>query len=264
MDALDAQLGGMFTPPALKPAADSPGPLMTFYMYRVDNDQKYALNGVNMANLDGDLWYLHNEVVASCPRKFGITRMTRFKVTMRATKELAGQGKNFDNFVAFDKAKCTVPGCAQLHWDPLGYVIGCSPNDKGQVAVPGQPAWYSLPGTCPSKFYYQKSPQCIAAEPGGNCHGAAVTGSKTCTYNIEEAGEIRMDDISGIPNYNEVCQAKGLLEYDEQTDKGTGTNFWDGKADAGKGAARLKHIESMFAKKFPQWPAHLDDPPCDA
>lgn len=262
MDALDAQLGGMFSPPVLKPAAASPGPLMTFYMYRVDNDQKYVLNGVNMANLDGDMWYLHNEVVASCPRKFGITRMTRFKVTMRATKELAGQGKNFDSFVAFDKAKCTVPGCAQLHWDPLGYVVGCQPNDKGRVAVPGQPAWYSLPGTCPSKFYYQKSAQCVAAEPGGRC--ADVTGSKTCTYSIEEAGEIRLDDISGIQNYNEVCQTQGLLEYDEQTDKGNGTSFWNGKANADKGAARFKHIETMFASRFPQWPAHLDDPPCDA
>jgi len=257
-------LGAAPPAPVLQAAAATPGPLMTFYMYRVDNDQQYVLNGVNMANLNGDTWYLHNEVVISCPRKFGITRLTRFKVSFRATKELYGQGKNFDSFVAFDKAKCTVPGCATLHWDPFGYVIGCSPNDNTRVALPGNPAWYSLPGTCPSKFYFQKTPECNAAEPGGRCTGDEVTGSKDCTYTIEQAGEIRLDDLSGIKNYNDVCATTGQREYDEATDTGVGTDFWSGKADAAKGAARVKHIEDLFAQKFPQWPAHLDDVPCDS
>jgi len=260
---MNQQLGAMGPLPDLKPPAAEPGPLMTFYMYRVDNDQKYALNGVNMASLDGDVWYLHNEVVASCPRKFGITRLTRFKVSYRATKQLYGQGKKFDNFVAFDKAKCTVPFCNQLHWEPYGFVVGCSPNDKGRVAVPGQPVWYSLPGTCPSKFYFQKTEECIKAEPGGKCKGKDVTGERDCTYTIEEAGEIKLDELSGIKDYNTVCVTTGQLEYDETADKGKGTSFWDGKADATKGAQRVKHIESLFAKRFPQWPAHLDDPPCE-
>ncbi|CAK9004757.1 Hypothetical protein SCF082_LOCUS8319 [Durusdinium trenchii] len=160
--------------PELAPPALEPGPLMTFYLYRVDNDQRYKLNGVNMANLLGDVWYLHNEVVFNCPRKFNISRLTRFKVSYRATRELRGQEKNFDHFVAFDKAKCTVPGCSQLHWDPLGYVLGCTKNDPGRVALPGEAAWYSLPGTCPSKFYFQKSASCIQNEPGGQCKGKEV------------------------------------------------------------------------------------------
>eukprot|EP00913_Durusdinium_trenchii_P013284 g12468.t1 len=105
--------------PELAPPALEPGPLMTFYLYRVDNDQRYKLNGVNMANLLGDVWYLHNEVVFNCPRT----------IVMR--RELRGQEKNFDHFVAFDKAKCTVPGCSQLHWDPLGYVLGCTKLGEG-------------------------------------------------------------------------------------------------------------------------------------
>lgn len=250
--------------PELAPPAAAPGPLMTFYLYRVDNDQRYKLNGVNMANLLGDVWYLHNEVVFNCPRKFNISRLTRFKVTARATRELAGQGKNFDNFVAFDKAKCTVPGCSQLHWDPLGYVLGCTKNDPGRVALPGEAAWYSLPGTCPSKFYFQKTAACMQNEPGGQCKGSKVTGERDCTYTIQEAGEIPLDDLSGIKNYNDVCESTGVREYDELTDKGTGTSFWNGKADPKKGKERVKFITDLFAKRFPQFPALLEDPVCDA
>jgi len=128
-------------------------------------------------------------------------------VSLRATKELYGQGKNFDNFVAFDKAKCTVPGCPQLHWNPYGYVVGCSPNDNTRVSLPGAPVWYSLPGTCPSKYYFQKTAECNAAEPGGLCAGE-VTGSRNCTYKIEKAGEIRLDELSGIENYNDVWRPR--------------------------------------------------------
>ncbi|CAE7261039.1 unnamed protein product [Symbiodinium pilosum] len=242
---------------------------MTFYLYRVDNDQRYKLNGVNMANLLGDIWYLHNEVVFNCPRKFNISRLTRFKVTYRATREMWGQNKNFDHFVAFDKAKCTVPGCAQLHWDPLGYVVGCTKNDVGRVALPGEAAWFSLPGTCPSKFYFQKSATCVRHEPGGECKGSEVTGARDCTYKIEEAGEIQLDELSGIKNYNDVCESTGVREYDEATDKGTGTSFWNGKADPKKGAERVKFISELFAKRFPAsgsetwvnpWPQALDMP----
>mmetsp|Transcript_137034 Transcript_137034/g.324655 ORF Transcript_137034/g.324655 Transcript_137034/m.324655 type:complete len:402 (+) Transcript_137034:66-1271(+) len=250
--------------PELLPPATTPGKLMTFYLYRVDNDQRYKLNGVNMANLLGDIWYLHNEVVFNCPRKFNISRLTRFKVTYRATKELYGQGKNFDAFVAFDKAKCTVPGCSMLHWDPLGFVLGCTKNDVGRVALPGEAAWFSLPGTCPSKFYFQKSSSCENAEPGGACKGNEVTGARDCTYKVEEAGEIPLDELSGIKNYNDVCETTGVREYDEATDKGTGTSFWNGKADPKKGAERVKYITELFAKRFPQFPAKLEDPPCDA
>lgn len=251
-------------PVALLPPAEKPGPLMTFHLYRVQDNVNYALNGVNMANLDGDLWYLHNEVVQHCPRKFNISRLLRFKVTMRATRELFGQGKNFDTFVAFDKAKCTVPMCHQLHWERYGYVIGCQPNDKALVAVPGQPAWFSLPGTCPSRFFNEKDATCVESEPGGECGSADVTGSKSCTYHIEQAGEISLDDLSGIKNYNDVCQTTGLKEYDIFTDKGNGTSFWDGKLDDAKGKARWQKILDLFAKKYPAEPSFLQDPLCDA
>eukprot|EP00913_Durusdinium_trenchii_P013285 g12469.t1 len=114
------------------------------------------------------------------------------------------------------------------------------------------------------------------------------------TYTIEEAGEIPLDDLSGIKNYNDVCESTGVREYDETTDKGVGTSFWNGawaqtpgrapdarvagtgrgerfgdqpSADPKKGKHRVKHITRLFAKRFPQsetwvnpWPVALDMP----
>jgi len=250
--------------PQLLPPADSPGPLMTFYMYRVANDENYPVNGVNMANLAGDMWYLHNEVVQNCPRKFNMERLLRFKVTMRATPELYGQNsRKFDSFVAMDQAKCTVPKCTELHWDPYGYVVGCQPNNVVTVAVPGAPVWYSLPGTCPSKFYYEKTAACNAEQPGGACPTSDVTGTRNCTYFLERAGEIRLDELSGIQNYNEVCEQTGQREYDVFTDRGHGSDFWDGKQDAKAGEQRMKRINDLFLEKFPQQEYSLDDPLCE-
>ncbi|CAE8595311.1 unnamed protein product, partial [Polarella glacialis] len=177
--------------------------------------------------------------------------------------ELHGQGKNFDRFVAFDQAKCTVPMCSELHWDPLGFVVGCQPNFKGQVAVPGEPTWYSLPGKCPSKFYFEKTESCNENEPGGMCPTSDVTGTRDCTYYIEPAGFISLDELSGIKDYNQVCATTGQREFDETTDQGIGTRFWNGKSDATKGAARVRWIRELFARKYPSLPASLSEPTCD-
>ena len=33
---------------------------------------------------------------------------------------------------------------------------------------------------------------------------------------------------AGIKNYNDICESTGVREYDELSDKGTGTSFWNG------------------------------------
>ena len=47
----------------------------------------------------------------------------------------------------------------------------------------------------------------------------------------------------GIKNYNDVCETTGVREYDEATDKGTGTSFWNGasesKSEAKEGAPKM-------------------------
>eukprot|EP00415_Alexandrium_ostenfeldii_P000936 UN0936 len=153
--------------------------------------------------------------------------------------------------------------CQKLHWTPFGYVVGCQPNNVGQVAVPGSPSWYSLPGTCPNKFYYEKTAECNSAEPGGACLTADVTGERNCTYFLERAGEIRLDELTGLTNYNKVCQESGVREFDMDQDMGVGTKFWNGKTDASGGSRRMQAVKDLFAQKFPDMPADLDDPTCD-
>merc|ERR1712050_274241 len=67
----------------------STGPcLQEFYMYRAQSDEAYPMENVNTGNLAGVLWYLHNEIVQSTPRKYDVTRVLRLKVTMKNTQEL--------------------------------------------------------------------------------------------------------------------------------------------------------------------------------
>merc|ERR550532_2430880 len=96
------------------------------------------------------MWYLHNEVVPACDgsgwiaeksdhgdRKFGITRIRRFVITMKATQPLLNAGMNFGVLKSFDSAENTGPhrestswgrGTGKLsekEWNTFGYHVGC-------------------------------------------------------------------------------------------------------------------------------------------
>ena len=131
---------------------------MFFYMYRAQSDHNYIPSNVDMADLPGVMYYLHHEIVKvnATPgvRMNGITRILRFLVRMRPSQQLAQQLKTFMPFVAFDKGKCSVPGCSKL-WAHYGFAVGCQKQGGSTgfaYTAPTEPSgvWFSLPGACPA------------------------------------------------------------------------------------------------------------------
>lgn len=260
---------------------------MTFYMYRAMGKESYPMQNVNMASLAGVLWYLHREVVGSTPRKFHISRILRFSVTMMITEDYYNKTPSqFGPFVAFDSGSAK----HRSHiWKNYGYVVGCQLVDPGlfnyvprpseqpschpRTAFPCRaPKWYSLPGPCPEETQPDKTPACSTQWPGGLCPSAVVTGSHTCTYFPAPAGEISLDELEGIKDYHRWWLhtnattgdqlPSGNVEYDFKLDAGIGTDFWDGRHSKENCTKRMEAVEKLFKKKYPQLPASLPEPPC--
>merc|ERR1712176_267306 len=102
------------------------------------------------------------------------------------------------------------PHTGPWEWTHYGYFVGC--NDFGsypfpdfKVAYPNA-TWYSLPGHCPSERYYKETETCKLQQPGGYCE-AIPSGSGDCTWTYEDAGEISIDALVGISNYDEFVSS---------------------------------------------------------
>lgn len=215
---------------------------MSFYMYRAQSDEDYPMENVNMGDLAGVMWYLHNEVMVSTPRKYNATRLMRFRVTMRTTPESYAQVQNqFGQFTAFDSGRCTVPNCGQI-FQRDGYVVGCQELSASQglgqyVSLSSLPCtppnckegkWYSLPGPCPSSYYSQRPDGCNITEPGGQCQfiygdgpggvnafdTPPVSGEKDCTFYAKWAGQIYLNELIGLPTV-EYGQKVHYQRYEE-------------------------------------------------
>mmetsp|Transcript_50022 Transcript_50022/g.126083 ORF Transcript_50022/g.126083 Transcript_50022/m.126083 type:complete len:478 (-) Transcript_50022:97-1530(-) len=221
--------------PAPGLASPSSGEVLTFYMYRSQSDAEYELENVNAGNLEGTMWYLQNEVVSGAygtTDKFGITRILRLKVQMRATQPLLDKGMHFGVRVAFDSGKCTGPGC-EFDWSTYGYNVGCNnfgsyyPFPKDDTHYGGG-IWYSLPGKCASMDYLSKDSQCNAQEPGGKCAGTP-TGMGNCTWNYEPAGELRLEELYGSSSKEE---------------------FWANPSDDSANQRKVQAARDLFEAKY--------------
>merc|ERR1712050_228479 len=126
-----------------------------------------------------------------------------------------------------------------------------------------------------------KTADCLKRMPGGHCDKA--TGAPDCTYSYEEAGEIFLDELVGIKDYNEFwntsytrCANKvARHELPKNTtcvhqkenvkalDKGIGTDFWNGVNDKAKGTERMDAVRALFKKNFPAFPDTLEPPACE-
>jgi hypothetical protein len=232
-------------------------PTYTFYIYRVTGDTDWPIYNVNAGSLGGVLWYLHNEVIVGRPRKFGITRMRRFKVQVAGTRALERINMTFGVRFAYDTQVCTgagpwaSPAECDAQFEKYGYFVGC--NNLGTYPFPtaakGFPChypeavWYSLP-------------------KGGRCHGRP-TGEANCTYSYEESGDILLDELVGIKNRSQL--PSDWTEYDINTDEGYGFSWWDHKFDDWACRNRWQHVRDMWARKFPgtERDDELPAPSCD-
>lgn len=232
----------------------------TYYLYRAATDESYPLENVNLANLPGVMAYIHHEVVCAggCPRKFGITRILRYKITSKATEAAfwacknnpgeceysvspwsnkyspQGVGHQFMRFVGFDRGKRA--------WTPGGLPsVGCASNEINATFYHHDyegATYYSLPGRCSSMEWNKVTEECLTNEPGGECESADAVGRNGCTWHAEAIGEVRLDDLTGITNHGSFCKHGGREWVSD------GDNIWHswcakyGKWGPGDGAGR--------------------------
>eukprot|EP00913_Durusdinium_trenchii_P010128 g9497.t1 len=169
---------------------NSSAPLMTFHLFREIVWHAKTRAGTNFAD----------------PK----TRIVRYKVLTKATQPLWELGMNFGVMNEFDITQ---------------NLLNKYPKTS----------WFSLPGPCPLSKLGQKSKEprsaeeCVEQQPGGRCpDGMEPNGQGDCTFITSYAGEVKIDDLVGISNYQEFIDSGGR-EYDRMTDQGVHMNFWDGR-----------------------------------
>jgi len=257
-DAADVNTTAAPTTTSAQPAeqaVESPAPLLEFYMYRASNmeEAREEPGEVNTGNLDGVVWYLMNEVVTMytegprCPRKFNISRVSRYKVKTRATKELYQTGMNFGVRFSYDFGMCmgrcfggnmcTGADDCRVHYETFGFNPGCNnfwdmyPFPDFKTPAPGG-IWYSLPLS-------------------GRCEGEP-TGARNCTWSFEDAGWVSLEDVEATrPGGDNCCPSDRC------------TSFWDRQFDDGATSDRVRSILDALEQKYPDWPRELGQGPCD-
>lgn len=73
---------------------------------------------------------------------------------------------------------------------------------------------------------------------------------------IERAGEVRINELTGMHNYSAFCEA-GNVEYNPLTDRGRKFGFWDGKYDPLQCRQRYESVMKAFEYKYPDQPTKL-------
>lgn len=237
--------------PASKPQ------LVTFYAYRLGDG---SWTNANLGSIGAVMYSLHTKILG-CPRYHGIDRIHRLKVTMKNTEEMFRQQHHeFGPLHHFRNGQCVSSFCNQT-FQQFGYTVGCAETSTGG-SYPSQShsAWYSLPGPCPNLPNEQKTETCKRDLAGGEC--AEPTGSLNCTFHLEYAGNVSLDELSGrntSTSLKDWCAA-GHVEYDPSTDRGVGMDFWNGLTNGSRGKERMYKLSYLFWKKYPNFPKLLPEP----
>jgi len=241
------------------PSEQKEAPTITFYMYRAAAEgalEKYEFGDINTGNMDGVVWYLMNEVVTMytagvrCPRKFNISMIHRFKITMKSTPELFATGMNFGARFAYDTGKCmgrcfpknmcTGTDDCDYHYKKYGYNPGCN-NFYDHYPFPdyNTPAergiWYTLP-------------------LAGRCDNP--TGAHDCTWAYEYAGNISLWDMEKA--------AKAEANWgDVNCCDGHCSQFWNDQFSTWRTSWRVQQALQTFADKYPDISADIGSGTCD-
>jgi len=237
---------------------------LAFYMYKAAGpNYPMSFNETgSMGTLGGVMWYLHNDVVTQCPRRYGVDRIRRYFVTVKSTDALyAATARMFDRYSDFEDGKAAESWMID-HWTKYGYNPGCLHVDPAKTQAAYENAvWYSLPGKCPSRDIFGRTAKCLRQEQGGNCD--APDGTRTCTWHAQFAGEVFLDELANIPDPATFCSS-GKYEFDLETDAGIGSDFWNGKISPAACNNRMKRVYGLFEQKYPGMPRLLNRHPCDA
>lgn len=251
---------------------------LTFYVYRLQgqNSTEPAQN-VNVMDLATAMAKLHARVgdwSGDIAPHLLSTRIQRLRLTTKTTWSFfEAHRRQFGPYVEFDsRSRCVNPECDRV-WKEFGFPVGCqlrsldgtaygtpSHGDASGVAVQATAAQFSLPGPCPSGRC--RSGADAAQVPGGSCN--TVTGAPDCTYHVEEAGSVGLDELMGVADDHSFLEGCRRI-YDPMLDKGMGCSFWDGRANPRQCETRLSRLKSVFKSKFPKLPDcdALAAPPCD-
>merc|ERR1711874_75324 len=115
--------------------------------------------------------------------------------------------------------------------------------------------------------YKSETKECKLNYPGGKCDHPDGRGN--CTYSIEEAGEIDIDELVGIkPKFKsreDFCRAGGFEGNGAKVQNGRFVSFWNTIFDKRKNQWRYNQTAAMFNAKYPNMPRveDLSPPPCD-
>lgn len=235
-------------PSDVDPNNYGPKPI-TFYVYRASGDVHYPLENVNVGDLAGVMWYLHNEIVPAPVRKYGIDRIRRYKVRMRPVVEFWNVHHTyFGPFMAYDAAKCTTPMGKQVY-DQYGYILGCQPVTPGRSAYEADeetltpeacsapdlgcrsPVWYSLPGACPLKklrptdVEYTQKIHGVTEKLGHTLIASSDDDAKSDTCIASEPGG-RCDNPTGAPDCAYSVEDAGEVLLDELVGIKPNFNDW--------------------------------------
>lgn len=248
---------------------------------------EYGLDGVNIASLEGALYYTIAEAIdvnsysGYCKRKNDVQYIQFYKVVVcnpDAALDFFSRNRGKDEyerlypyshhgygpFLTFDNGAChSNRYCDTLHGEHGKPNLGPYVGAKSEAFADRNPTvgsqWYSLPGSCPSQEW-TKDAECIEEQPSGACLPGQIPDGEKCTYSYEMYGQVNLDDLVGITSIvnkktnetfksaQEYCKA-GFVEFerDEKFDFLQGLDFWKAPLDAGKNKERVVELVRYYS-----------------